>query len=231
MQIEVFDDENALARRGSDLIAAQIREAAAVRDRFILAVSGGRNPWQMFRLLADEELPWEKVHIVQVDERAAPDGDPDRNFTHLRESLLAHAPLRPEQVHPMPVTEPDLDAAAASYARTLRTLAGSPPVLDLMHLGLGPDGHTASLVPGDSVLEVANADVATTGIYQNRRRMTLTYPTLNRARQILWLITGSSKAEMLRRLVDADPSIPAGRIRQDRAIVLADSAATAKLSR
>ena len=119
-----------------------------------MAVSGGRTPWEMLRALAGEEVPWKAVHVFQVDERVAPAGDPDRNLTHLRESLLEHAPLPAEQIHAMPVEEPDLEGAAARYAQTLRQIAGSPPVLDLAHLGLGPDGHTASLVPGDPVLNV-----------------------------------------------------------------------------
>ena len=168
------------------------------------------------------------MHVVQVDERVAPAGDPDRNLTHLRESLLEHAPLPPEQIHAMPVEEKDLEAAAASYARLLQQIAGSPPVLDLAHLGLGPDGHTASLVPGDPVLDVTDRDVALTGLYQQRRRMTLTYPMLNRSRRILWLVTGPEKAEMLARLQRGDASIPAGRVRQDKAQVLADRAAAGK---
>jgi 6-phosphogluconolactonase/glucosamine-6-phosphate isomerase/deaminase len=125
----------------------------------------------------------------------------------------------------MPVEAANLEAAAAEYAVTLRDLAGTPPVLDLVHLGLGPDGHTASLVPGDPVLGVTTADVAVTGAYQGRRRMTLTYPALDRARSVLWLVTGADKTEMLRRLRDGDPTIPAGRVRSDRATVLADAAA------
>jgi 6-phosphogluconolactonase len=143
----------------------------------------------------------------------------------LRESLLEHTPLRPEQVFAMPVESPDLDAAAIRYATTLKEVAGSPPVLDLAHLGLGPDGHTASLVPGDPVLNVTNSDVALTGVYQGRRRMTLTYPILNRARRVLWLVTGNDKVDALARLREADMSIPASRINRDRAVVLADQAA------
>jgi len=154
-----------------------------------------------------------------------PAGHPDRNLTRLREDLLGTTPLRPERVHAMPVESSDLEASAAQYAQTLREIAGSPPVLDLVHLGLGSDGHTASLVPGDPVLAVTGADVALTGVYQGRRRMTLTYPVINRSRRVLWLVTGSGKAGMLRRLRDADPSIPAGRILGDRALVLADRAA------
>src|SRR5262249_38551061 len=165
------------------------------------------------------------VHLVQVDERVAPAGHPDRNLTHLRESLLEHAPLRPGQLHAMPVDSPDLAEAATRYAHTLRELAGSPPVLALVHLGLGPDGHTASLVPAEPVLDRAGPDVALTGVHQGKRRMTLTYPILNRSRRVMWLVTGSEKAEMLGCLRAGDESIPAGRVRQDQALVLADRAA------
>ncbi len=228
MRIEALADADSVARAGAALTAAEARAAVAARGRFIVALSGGHTPWQMLRALADEELPWADVHVVQVDERVAPAGDPDRNLTHLRESLLARCPLRPEQVHVMPVESPDLDAAGRRYALTLRQIAGSPAVLDLAHLGLGPDGHTASLVPGDPVLDVTDADVALTGVYQGRRRMTLTYPALNRARRIVWLITGREKAEMLERLCRGDRSIPAGRIEQRQALVLADHEAAAR---
>jgi 6-phosphogluconolactonase/glucosamine-6-phosphate isomerase/deaminase len=125
----------------------------------------------------------------------------------------------------MPVESDDLAAAAAKYAETLRQIAGSPPILDLVHLGLGPDGHTASLVPRDPVLNVDDADVAITGSYQGRRRMTLTYPMINRSRQVLWVVTGGEKIQMLNRLLDGDESIPAGRIRRKEALLLADKAA------
>jgi len=227
MKIERLADGDAVARAGAAFTAAEARSAVAARGRFIVAISGGHTPWRMLRALADEQMPWADVHVVQVDERVAPDGDPDRNLTHLRESLLAHCPLRPEQVHAMPVESADLEAASGRYALTLRQIAGSPPVLDLAHLGLGPDGHTASLVPGDPVLDVTDADVALAGLYQGRRRMTLTYPILNRSRRILWLVTGGEKAEMLARLCGGDRSIPAGRIRQHEALVLADDEAAA----
>lgn len=229
MKIEVLDDANEVADEAAAIIATDARIAVAARGRFIMAVSGGQTPWVMLRALADKEVPWDGVHVLQVDERVAPAGDPDRNLTHLRESLLQHAPLRPEQIHAMPVESEDLQAAAASYAATLREVAGSPTVLDLVHLGLGPDGHTASLVPGDPVLDVTDAAVALAGPYQGRRRMTLTYPVLNHARRVLWLVTGSEKAPMLVRLRDGDRSIPAGRVRQDHALVLADRAAAARL--
>jgi len=229
MNIEILTDADAVARKAAEIIAAEARATVAARGHFIMAVSGGHTPWKMLRALANEKVPWEGVRVVQVDERVAPAGDPDRNLSHLRESLLEHAPLRPEQILAMPVEWPDLDAAAKGYAETLQKIAGSPPVLDLTHLGLGPDGHTASLVPGDPVLNVTDSDVALTGVYQERRRMTLTYPMLNRSRRILWLVTGSDKVAALQRLRDGDRSIPAGRIRQDQALVLADSAAAPQL--
>src|SRR5262249_4411504 len=158
-------------------------------------------PWKMLRALADEEVPWAGVHVVQVDERVAPAGDPDRNLTHLRESLLAHCPIPADQVHAMPVESGDLPAACAQSAETRQRVAGSPSVLDLPFLGLGGDGPTASLVPGDPVLDVTDADVVLSGVYQGRRRMTLTYPALDRSRRIVWLVTGPEKAEMMGRLV------------------------------
>src|ERR1700745_3812541 len=225
MKIQVLTNADSVAQAAAKFIAAEARASVAARGRFIVAVSGGRTPWQMLRALANEEVPWKNVHVVQVDERVAPAGDPDRNLTHLRESLLSHAPLRSEQIYAMPVESPDLDNAAKRYAKTLQEIAGSPPVLDLAHLGLGPDGHTASLVPGDPVLNVTDSDVALTGVYQGRRRMTLTYPILNRARRVLWLVTGHDKVDALARLREADTSIPGGKIHRDQAVVLADQAA------
>ena len=228
MRTEVLADAETVGKRAAAVIAEEARIAVADRGRFLLAVSGGKTPWIMLRALAFEVVPWKHVHIVQVDERVAPAGHADRNLTHLRVSLLEHAPLNPEQIHAMPVDAPDLEAAAERYTETLRGIAGTPPILDLVHLGLGPDGHTASLVPGDPVLEVADRDVAITGVYQGRQRMTLTYPILNRSRKILWIVTGAEKVPMLKRLQDGDVSIPAARIRRDHALILADSAATGK---
>ena len=225
MKIEILADADAVAQEAAAIIAAEARASVAARGRFIMAVSGGHTPWHMLRALADEEVPWESVHVVQVDERVAPAGDPDRNFTHLRESLLEHVPLRQEQVHVMSVEAADLELAARQYALTLQQIAGAPAVLDLAHLGLGPDGHTASLVPGDPVLDITDADVALTAVYQGRRRMTLTYPLLNRSRRILWVVTGSDKVDPFVRLCQGDPTIPAGRVRQDQAMILADRAA------
>jgi 6-phosphogluconolactonase len=228
MNIDVFDTADSVAQKAAAIIAAEARAAAASRGRFLMAVSGGHTPWVMLRALVNQDVPWPAVHVVQVDERVAPAGDPDRNLTHLRESLLDHAPLVPEHIHPMPVESTDLETAAAQYAATLGKIAGSPPVLDLVHLGLGPDGHTASLVPGDPVLNVKDADVAITGTYQGRRRMTLTYPIINRSRRVLWVVTGGEKVQMLNRLLTGDESIPAGRISQEQALVLADAAAAGR---
>ena len=225
MRIETLRDADAVAQAAAAIIAAQARAAVRSGVSFVLAVSGGRTPWQMLRALAREQVPWQGTHVVQVDERVAPLRHPDRNLTVLRENLLALVPLHAEQVHVMPVESMDLDAAAANYGQELSEIAGSPPVLDLVHLGLGPDGHTASLVPGDPVLDVTDADVALTGVYQGRRRMTLTYPILNRSRHILWVVTGGEKANVLARLLAGDPSIPAGRVNPTEARILADCAA------
>jgi 6-phosphogluconolactonase len=225
MTLEVLADAQAAAERAATIIAQDARTAVAARGKFVMAVSGGHTPWVMLRALANEDVPWPGVQVFQIDERVAPAGDPDRNLTHLHESLLAHAPISREQIHAMPVELPDLEAAAKQYAQTLREITGTPAVLDLAHLGLGPDGHTASLVPGDPVLNVTDVDVAITGVYMARRRMTLTYPILNRSRKILWLVTGSEKVAMLPRLRAGDVTIPAGRISREQAVVLADRAA------
>ena len=202
------------------------RATGTARAYSVVAVSGGTTPWVMLRALAAEDLPWPAVHVVQVDERVAPAGDARRNLTHLHESLLAQAPIPRGNIHAMPVEDADLAAAARRYEATLRELCGTPAVLDLVHLGMGPDGHTASLVPGDAVLDVADTDVALTGgLYQGTRRMTLTYPAIDRAARILWLVTGAEKVAMLERMIAGDRSIPSGRVRADRATVLADRAA------
>ncbi|GMU35602.1 MAG: 6-phosphogluconolactonase [Planctomycetia bacterium] len=229
MKMQVLADADAVAQAAAVIIAEEARAAVHTRGRFNVAFSGGQTPRRMLRVLAGEDVPWNSLHVVQVDERVAPLGHPDRNLTLLREALLEQAPLHGEQIHAMPVDLPDLDAAAASYGRELSEIAGSPPILDLVHLGLGSDGHTASLVPGDSVLDVTKSDVAMTGVYQGRRRMTLTYPILNRSRRILWIVTGSEKAAMLARLWTGDLSIPAGGVNRNQVLVLADRAAAEQI--
>jgi 6-phosphogluconolactonase len=226
LKVVVLPDSASAARRAAQFIAAEARAAAAARGRFSFAVSGGRTPWQMLRALADDDVPWDVVHLFQVDERIAPAGDPERNLTHIGESLLVKGKLPPAQLHAMPVEATDVAAAAARYTRELENVAGAPPVLDLVHLGLGTDGHTASLVPGDPALDLTGDDVTVTGVYQGHQRMTLTLPALNRARRILWLVTGAEKQPMLARLRAGDPSIPAGRVRREDALILADAAAT-----
>jgi 6-phosphogluconolactonase len=231
LRIEVLDDEEAVAQRGAEEIAAAGRAGFSARGRFSFAVSGGRTPWRMLAWLAETpEVPWRAMHVFQADERVAPDGDPARNWTQLEDALLSYAPLPRGHAHPMAVGEcrddADLAAAAAAYARELEAVCGRPPVLDLVHLGLGADGHTASLVPGDPVLGVTDADVGFTAEpYQGHRRVTLTFPALARARRVLWVVTGAEKRDALARLRAGDASIPAGRVRNDDALVLADRAA------
>jgi 6-phosphogluconolactonase len=232
LNIEVFADDDAVAKAAAGVIAAAARDAVAARGVFTLAVSGGKTPWAMLRDLASEEVPWSQVHVFQIDERIAPEGDPDRNLTHLHESLLGNAPIPKENIHAMPVNAADPVEGASEYEKTLKEISGNPPTLDMAHLGLGPDGHTASLTPNDPVLEVSDRDVALTDpvhLYQNRRRMTLTYPMINRARKIMWLATGAAKIPMIVKLRAADHSIPGGRISQENALLLTDTAAAAGL--
>jgi len=205
-------DPAELATRAAAWVAGRVNQVVGAGGRFRFAVSGGSTPWAMFDALLAHDVPWEQVEVFQVDERVAPAGDPDRNLTHLRRAL-GQVPVT---VLPMPVNDPDLRQAAKTYAGTL------PEHFDLVHLGLGPDGHTASLVPGDPVLEVRDRLVAATGPYQGHRRVTLTYPALARADQILWLISGEEKLPALSRLLAGDRSIPAGRVEAGRSTVLTD---------
>jgi len=218
IELEVAGDEKAASRRAAELIAAAGDQAAAERGSFSFAMSGGRSPWAMLAILGElEAMPWDRTELFQVDERVAAPGDPARNLTHMVLGLaMAHQPA----LRPMPVTQRDLEAAAREYEASL------PERLDLVHLGLGPDGHTASLVPGDPVLEVSDRRVAITETaYQDHRRMTLTYPALDEARRIVWLVTGPDKPEALQKLLVGDDSIPAGRVRNDNMIIVADEAA------
>ena len=219
-RLEIHQDDSAVAAAAADHVVAAARAAVADHGAFRFAVSGGHTPWAMFAVLAEREMPWEQVVIFQVDERIAPPGDPDRNLTHLHDALKG----APAAVVAMPVEDPDPDSAAAAYAKSI------PERFDLVHLGLGPDGHTASLVPGDAVLEVTDRAVApTAGEYQGRRRMTLTYPGLARADQLLWLVTGDAKAVPMQKLFAGDTSIPAGRVEAGDSLVMADRAAVADL--
>jgi 6-phosphogluconolactonase len=212
---EIAPDANALAAMAASYVLALAKAAVVARGRFTFAVSGGHTPWAMFAALRAEYMPWDNVDLYQVDERVAPDGDPDRNLTHLRESI-GDVPAR---VHPMPVNDADLDTGAAAYAADL------PERFDLVHLGLGPDGHTASLVPGDPVLGITDRLVAVTRPYQGHPRMTLTYPALSRADQLLWLVAGPDKQDPMAKLLAGDESIPAGRVRASRSLIMADQSA------
>lgn len=218
IDLEVVADEKAAARRAAELIAAAGARAVADRGSFSFAMSGGRSPWSMLAILGDlEEMPWRETELFQVDERVASPGSDDRNLTHM---VLGLSMDHQSALRPMPVTHRELDEAAHEYETSL------PDRLDLVHLGLGPDGHTASLVPGDPVLEVTDRRVAmTTTEYQGHRRMTLTYRALAEAREIVWLVTGAEKQEPLQQLLAGDPAIPAGRVRNESMSIVADRAA------
>ena len=218
IDLQVVADEKAAARRAAELIAAAGAEAVAERNIFSLAMSGGRTPWGMLAILDEQEaMPWAKTELFQVDERLASPGSQDRNLTHM---VLGLSMGNQSALRPMPVTQRDLDGAAREYESQL------PQPLDLVHLGLGPDGHTASLVPGDPVLEVTDRRVALTETaYQDYHRMTLTYSTLAEARRIVWLVTGEKKREPLAKLLAGDTSVPAGRVENDEMVVVADEAA------
>jgi 6-phosphogluconolactonase len=226
LRTEFLPDPGAVAIRAVERIAQVAREAVTERGRCALAISGGTTPLRAFRALAGEDVPWDRVHLFQVDERVAPSGDPERNDFHLKETLIDRIAIPSANVHFMPVEEENLDEGARRYESILRQIVGTPPVLDLVQLGLGEDGHTASLFPGDVALRIVDSDVAVTGFHKERRRMTLTFPAIDRARCILWLVTGPGKAVALERLRAGDRSIPAGRVRSDRAVLLADTAAT-----
>lgn len=215
-ELEVFDDLDALSKAAAEHVARWARDAVAASGSFHLAVSGGRSPWEMFAVLTTLGVPWDRTVIWQVDERVAPPGDPDRNLAHLRKALGDKV----AEVRPMPVEDDDLEAAARRYED------GLPDVFDVVHLGIGPDGHTASLVPDDAVLDVTDRLVALTSTeYQGRRRMTLTYPGLARARQLLWLVSGADKREPLAKLLAGDRSIPAGRVEAGASLVMTDRTA------
>ena len=213
--LQVLEDAEAVARRGAELIAQAARDSVAAGGAFAMAASGGRTPWAMYGQIEEQDVPWQRTQIFQADERIAPPGSDQRNLTHLIAALSIGAQ---GSLRPMPVNDDDPDAGAGRYAENL------PEALDLVHLGLGPDGHTASLVPGDPVLDVTDRRVAVTGTeYQGVRRMTLTYPELGRARRLLWVVTGEEKREPLEKLLALDPSIPAGRVDPgEESLILAD---------
>lgn len=225
MKIEIFPVAEQVAERAAAYLEQVIREALIHQKSFSLAISGGRTPWEMLKILSKADLPWQRINLFQVDERVAPDGHPDRNLTQLFQAIAGTPMVTQLRIFPMPVTAEDLDAAAKEYTEVLNEVTEGKG-LDMLHLGLGSDGHTASLVPGDEVLAIQNRLVACTqNNYQGRIRMTLTYPLLNAAKQILWIVTGSEKKEMVQRMLQQDPSIPAGCVRPENALLLVDQAA------
>ncbi|HEY5958215.1 MAG TPA: 6-phosphogluconolactonase, partial [Polyangiaceae bacterium] len=218
----VLAEAEGVAVSAAEFIAKQARSAVSSRGQFTLAVSGGSTPWRMLAHLAEQALPWDQTRIFQVDERAAKEGDASRNLTHLTASLQRRWGQLQGRIHPIPIVESDLQAGAAAYSATLNRYAGNPACLDLVHLGLGSDGHTASLVTGDPAIHVQDRDVALTEEYRGQRRITLTLPALNRARQILWLVVGRDKRQAVQQLLAGDESIAAGRVHAQHATLIAD---------
>jgi len=230
IEVEVLPDGAALAGRTADLVATRLGEAIETRGQATLALSGGSTPLGFFAELAGRKLAWEAVHVFQVDERVAPPGHPDRNFEGLRRALLDRVPIPPANVHPMPVEEPELQGAAAAYAGEIRDVTGPDGRIDVLHLGLGDDGHTASWPPGDPVVD-ATSDVAVVGPFNGRLRMTLTPPAVNRSGWIVWQISGAAKAPVVARLLQGDAALPASRVRRHDVTLLTDTAAGSQPSR
>jgi 6-phosphogluconolactonase len=225
MKTEIFPQAGDVAEAAAAYLAQQITTTLATKSTFSMAISGGRTPWEMLKILAKADLPWQRVNLFQVDERVAPDGHADRNLTQLFQAIAGTPMVTQLRIFPMPVLAADLEEGCREYTQVIHEVTEGKG-LDLIHLGLGSDGHTASLVPEDGVMEVQDRLVACTqNTYQGRIRMTLTYPLLNSAKQLLWIVTGSEKQEMVKRLLQQDPSIPAGSIRQENALLLVDQAA------
>ena len=223
-ELHVYRDVQQLARAVADAIATELTWAIQQRGIASFAVSGGTTPWIMLTALARHPVDWDAVHLFQVDERVAPDGDPERNATSLQERFIDVVALPTANRHLIDISD-DLDASADEYAQTLAEITQG--VLDVVHLGLGDDGHTASLVPGDPILDVVDQFVGVTQVYRGHQRISLTYPTLNAARRIVWLTNGISKAAALQQLRCADSKIPAGRVAQEHAVAYCDEEAAA----
>ena len=231
MTLEIFDNSDEVAEKAAQYIEEKIRTSILTKGSFTMAISGGKTPWQMLKILSKAKLRWEKVFLFQVDERVAPDGNEERNLTQLFKSIEGSGIMTRINVFPMHVISENLEEETKAYAEAIEKVAENGE-LDLIHLGMGADGHTASLIPGDSVCEVAGAAIAmTTQPYQGRMRMTMTYPLINRAKEVLWLVTGEEKAEMLQRLLQQDPSIPAGKVNPTHATIFADQAAAKNLAK
>lgn len=225
MKIELFPTAEQVAASAATYLEQEIRDALVHQPFYSLAISGGRTPWEMLKILSKADLPWKRVNLFQVDERIAPERHIDRNLTQLFQAI-SNTPMTTQlRIFPMPVLAANLDEACTEYAKVIDKVTEGKG-LDLIHLGLGSDGHTASLVPNDGVLEVKDRQVACTqNLYQGRIRMTLTYPQINSAKKILWIVTGTEKRVMVQRLLKQDSSIPAGNINQENALLLLDQAA------
>ena len=232
MQLNIRPDADQATRSAGVWLQAAIARSIGQRGRCSVAISGGSTSGALLEQLGTATLPWNAVDVFQVDERIAPPQAEARNLRVLARHLAGHAGVR---IHPMPVESDDLDAAAARYQSVLRRVCGTPPVLDVVHLGLGADGHTASLIPGDAALRIVDADVALTAIYQSYRRMTLTMPVLRNAGQQLWLVTGAVKADALHELLRAGPRdsrrSPAAQAGDTNATVFIDESAAGPLRR
>lgn len=229
----VVDSADALARRTAEAIASAVDLALATRERAQIALAGGETPKQAYRQLGLQHLPWERVDVLLGDERWVPLDDPSSNARMLRDTLLAQEPGCHGRLHPVPTTLPSPEQGAEAYAALLAQLCeGSPPVLDLVLLGLGDDGHTASLFPGTRAPAVRDRTV-TVGAGKGLPRITLTAPTLSAARRVLFLVSGAGKALALRRLLDPQESperTPAKLVRPAaEVVILADQAAAAGL--
>jgi 6-phosphogluconolactonase len=222
-EVVVVEPEEWVGRAADELEAA-IVDTVDRRGRCVVAISGGSTPHAVFVELAGRALPWSTVTLVQVDERVAALGSNARNLTEQRQAFAAV----PVQWLPLPVDEP-LDTTLLQFVDDLVRVAGAPPVIDVVHLGLGSDGHTASLVPGDPVLDVLDRSVAVTGSYNGTRRVTLTRPVLDRAALVIWLVRGADKAPALAQLVAGDPAIPAGLLAPTRSVIVTDTDAAARL--
>lgn len=227
MQLRRYPEPEAAAAAAAACVGRLLSTATTARGRSSLALSGGHTARFLLDALARQPLPWHALTVFQVDERVAPPGQPSRNLTGLQTRLLIHAPPDWAGLRAMPV-ELCLRRAAAEYAEQLDRAAGRPPVLDVVHLGLGADGHTASLVPDDPVLAAVN-DVAVTGVYRGHRRVTLTYPCLARARHRVWLVTGADKAPVLAALMRGDRRLPASGLAGLKGTCYLDEAAAAAL--
>ena len=217
-RVEVAKDPEALAQRAAGWITGL---AAASRDRFAICLSGGSTPRRLYQLLGEspyrDRLPWDRVHWFWGDERFVPWNHPDSNYGMVHSALFERAPVPPGNIHGIPTNGTPADAAAA-YERVLKSYYGSEsldptrPLFDIQILGLGPDGHTASLIPGTSVLEERHRWVAQVIGGRPEPRITLTYPALESSRHTAFLVAGADKRETLSRALAGDQALPAARI-------------------